>query len=108
MEIKKIYRKHIIVIGGGFAGLNFLKRLFNNNFYDVTLVDRNNYNYFTPLLYQVATSFLEPSNISYPFRKFLKNKGIMFRNASLLRVDAKLNKIYLDDGGELDYDYLVF
>ena len=102
------YRKHIIVIGGGFAGLNFLKGLSNNKFYDVTLVDRNNYNYFSPLLYQVATSFLEPSSISYPFRKFLKNKGIMFRNASLLSVDTALNKVYLSDGGELEYDYLVF
>ena len=108
MEPTKAFKKHIIVIGGGFAGLNFIKRLCNNKFYNVTLVDRNNYNYFTPLLYQVATSFLEPSNISYPFRKFFKNKGIIFRNAFLLSVDASLNKVYLSDGGELYYDYLVF
>jgi NADH:ubiquinone reductase (H+-translocating) len=108
MKINKAYRKHIIVIGGGFAGINFVKQLFNNKFYNVTLVDRNNYNYFTPLLYQVATSFLEPSSISYPFRKLLKDKAIAFRNASLLRVDTSLKKVYLDDGGELDYDYLVF
>jgi NADH dehydrogenase len=108
MKKDSTYKKHIIVIGGGFAGLNFVKLLFNNKFYNVTLVDRNNYNYFTPLLYQVATSFLEPSSISYPFRKFLKNKAITFRNASLLRVDPPFKKVYLDDGGELDYDYLVF
>lgn len=108
MENNKVYKKHIIVIGGGFAGLNFLKRLFNNRYYNVTLVDRNNYNYFTPLLYQVATSFLEPSSICYPFRKFLKNKGIVFRNASLSRVDTTLNRVYLSDGGELSYNYLVF
>ena len=108
MKIDHRYKKHIVVVGGGFAGLNFVKQLFNNKFYNVTLVDRNNYNYFTPLLYQVATSFLEPSSISYPFRKFLKNKEIMFRNVSLSRVDASLKKVYLDNGGELGYDYLVF
>ncbi|GAA4323559.1 NAD(P)/FAD-dependent oxidoreductase [Mucilaginibacter gynuensis] len=101
-------KKHIIVIGGGFAGLNFVTRLFNNRHYDVTLIDKNNYNYFTPLLYQVATSFLEPASISYPFRKYLKNKGVAFRMASLVRVDAESNTIYLSDGGELSYDILVF
>ena len=75
MEDTTVNKKHIVVIGGGFAGLNFISRMFRNKHYDVTLVDKNNYNYFTPLLYQVATSFLEPSSISYPFRKVLKNKG---------------------------------
>jgi NADH dehydrogenase FAD-containing subunit len=42
-------KKHIVIIGGGFAGLNFAKQLFNNSFYEVTLIDKNNYNYFTPL-----------------------------------------------------------
>jgi NADH dehydrogenase len=81
-------KKHIVVIGGGFAGINLIDQLANNNFYRITLVDRNNYNYFTPLLYQVATSFLEPSSISYPFRKFLTNKNVAFRNASVKRVDT--------------------
>ncbi|MBA4055642.1 MAG: FAD-dependent oxidoreductase [Marivirga sp.] len=108
MKINNNHRKHIIVIGGGFAGLNFIQQLFDNKLYTVTLVDRNNYNYFTPLLYQVATSFLEPSSISYPFRKFLKNKGVTFRNAKLIRVDPALNKVYLSDSAELYYDYLVF
>ena len=108
MEINNNHRKHIIVIGGGFAGLNFIKELFGNKFYTVTLVDRNNYNYFTPLLYQVATSLLEPSSISYPFRKLLKNKDVKFRNASLIKVDSALNKVSLSDGEDLHYDYLVF
>jgi NADH dehydrogenase len=106
METDK--KKHIVVIGGGFAGLNFITRLFNNRYYEVTLVDKNNYNYFTPLLYQVATSFLEPGSISYPFRKFFKNKAIGFRMASLQRVDPALNMLYLSDGGEISYDILVF
>jgi NADH:ubiquinone reductase (H+-translocating) len=97
----------IIVVGGGFAGLNFIQQLFNNKHYEVTLVDKNNYNYFTPLLYQVATSFLEPSSISYPFRKILRKKGIKFRMAELLRVNPENNTIHLSDG-ELRYDHLVF
>lgn len=101
-------RKHVIVIGGGFAGLNFSRQLFKNKYYKITLVDRNNYNFFTPLLYQVATGFLEPSSISYPFRKFLRNSDITFRNAELTRVDPVLNKVYLSDGPGVDYDFLVF
>jgi len=108
METNQTTKKQVVVIGGGFAGLNFVQHLFHNQYYNVTVVDKNNYNYFTPLLYQVATSFLEPSSISYPFRKLFKKKGIAFRMAALLRVDTAANKLYLSDGGELHYDVLVF
>jgi len=64
MENSTVNKKHIVVIGGGFAGLNFVTRMFRNKYYHITLIDKNNYNYFTPLLYQVATSFLEPASIS--------------------------------------------
>lgn len=97
-----------MIVGGGFAGLNLARQLFRNKFYDITLIDKNNYNYFTPLVYQVATGFLEPSSISYPFRMLFKGKGIAFRMASLLSVDTAENKLSLSDGGELSYDYLVF
>jgi len=102
------YKKRIVIIGGGFAGLNFASQLFRNRHYDVTLVDKNNYNYFTPLLYQVATSFLDPSSISYPFRKLFRRKGIHFRMGELQRVDPLSQVIHLTDGGELSYDHLVF
>ncbi len=82
MENNNTNRKHIVVIGGGFAGLNFARHLLKNKYYEVTLVDKNNYNYFTPLLYQVATGFLEPSAISYPFRKIFKNRGNCFQNGN--------------------------
>jgi NADH dehydrogenase len=108
MEYSTVNKKHIVVIGGGFAGLNFVSRMLKNKYYQVTLVDKNNYNYFTPLLYQVATSFLEPASISYPFRKLLKNKGASFRMASLKKVDTVANEVYLSDGGILHYDILVF
>jgi NADH dehydrogenase len=99
-------RKKIVIVGGGFAGLSFARQLFGNKYYQVTLVDKNNYNYFTPLLYQVATSFLDPSSISYPFRKLFRNKGIKFRMAELLRVEPETQTLYLNDG-EIAYDYLV-
>jgi NADH dehydrogenase len=100
-------KKHIVVIGGGFAGLNFVIGLYKTSYYDITLVDKNNYNYFTPLVYQVATGFLDPSSISYPFRKLLRNKKVTFRMASLQRIDPAENIVYLSDGGTLTYDYLV-
>jgi NADH:ubiquinone reductase (H+-translocating) len=99
-------RKHIVVIGGGFAGLNFIQHLYNSKHYRITLVDKNNYNYFTPLLYQVATGFLEPASISYPFRKLFRNKGVSIRMAELLRIDPQTQTVQLSDG-ELSYDYLV-
>jgi len=101
-------KQRIVVVGGGFAGLNFAYQLFRDNHYHVTLLDKNNYNYFTPLLYQVATSFLEPSSISYPFRKLFRKKNINFRMGELQRVDPATNTIHLVDGGVVPYDHLVF
>lgn len=100
-------QKKVVVIGGGFAGVNLLLNLVGNDNYHITLVDRNNYNYFPPLVYQVSTSFLEPSNICYPFRKLFRNKYLNFRLGELLKVDPDTKTCYLSDG-ELSYDYLVF
>ena len=98
----------IVIIGGGFAGLNLAKELVNQNEIQVTLVDKNNYNFFPPLIYQVATAFLEPSSISYPFRKlFAGKKNLQFRLGNLVKVNPSENKIILNNG-ELEYDYLVF
>lgn len=104
---KHTHSKHVVLIGGGFAGLHFAKGLTGNGTYRITLVDRNNYNYFTPLLYQVATGFLEPSAISYPFRKLFKHRGISFRMATVVRIDPDSKTVFLNDGGELQYDLLV-
>lgn len=99
--------KKIVVIGGGFAGLNLAKKLTNNKHYEVTVVDINNYHFFPPLLYQVSTAFIEASNISYPYRKlFQKRKNIRFYMGSLLKVNPELKTVELDTG-ELSYDYLV-
>jgi NADH dehydrogenase len=99
--------KKIVIIGGGFAGLDVAKNVTSNG-YQVTLVDRNNYIFFPPLLYQVATGFLEASNISYPYRKMFRNRpNLNFRLGEVLRIIPEHNKIVLTTG-ELEYDYLVF
>lgn len=100
-------KKKIVVVGGGFAGLNFVKSLNNNPAYDVTLVDINNYHFFPPLIYQVATAFIENSNISTPFRKiFKKTKNFSFHLGKLTHIDSANNQLHTDTG-ILDYDYLV-
>ena len=99
---------NIVIIGGGFAGLNLAKELVDHPQIQVTLVDKNNYNFFPPLIYQVATAFLEPSSISYPFRKFFAGKkNLQFRLGELLSVVPAENKVILSNG-ELTYDHLVF
>jgi len=99
--------KRVVVVGGGFAGINLIKRLCKDSRFQVTLVDRNNYHFFPPLLYQVATAFIEPSNISYPFRRmFQKKQNLRFHMGSLLKVNPDKNTIETDSG-VLDYDYLV-
>ena len=96
----------LVIAGGGFAGVNLAQQLLQNNNFFITLVDRNNYNYFPPLLYQVATGFLDPSSISYPFRKLFRNERLKFRMGEIKKVDPAANVLYLDSG-ELHYDYLV-
>ncbi len=99
--------KRIVVAGGGFAGLEFVKRLGNSDKYEIILVDSNNYNFFPPLIYQVSTGFMEPSAISYPFRKILRKlKNVRFRLGALEKVLPEENKIVLSNG-ELTYDILV-
>ncbi|UAY55315.1 NAD(P)/FAD-dependent oxidoreductase [Arachidicoccus terrestris] len=101
-------KKKVIIIGGGFAGMNMARKLYNNSYYEVTLVDKHNYNYFTPLLYQVATGFLEPSAISYPFRKLFQQKGIHFRLGEVMKVDPDKQLLFLADDSILRYDVLIF
>jgi NADH dehydrogenase len=108
MKKIKLNKKHIVLIGGGFAGLNFAQRMQGEPSYRITLVDKNNYNYFTPLLYQVATGFLEPASISYPFRKMFQGSNVAFRMAAVLSVETEARLVYLSDGTHLEYDFLVF
>ena len=99
--------KNIVVVGGGFAGVGLIKHLSKLDGYHITLVDKNNYNFFPPLLYQVATGFLDASNISYPFRKlFWSKRNVSFRLGELLKIDPELQTVQLSTG-ELNYDILV-
>ena len=99
--------RKVVVVGGGFAGINFVKKLANDNRFQVTLVDKNNYHFFPPLLYQVASAFIEPSNISYPFRRMFQKMGnCRFFMGSLLKVNAQENTIETDNG-HLPYDILI-
>lgn len=100
--------KQVVIVGGGFAGVNLAKELAKHNSYVITLVDKNNYNFFPPLLYQVATGYLETSNISYPFRKLFRgSNNFTFRMGTVIKVVQPENKLVLDNG-ELHYDILVF
>ena len=101
-------QKEIVIIGGGFAGVHLALQLSNNPDFHITLVDRNNYNFFPPLLYQVATGFLEASNICYPFRKLFQNKkNISFRMGEFQKLVQDEQKVFFSTC-ELPYDYLVF
>jgi len=98
--------KRIIIIGGGFAGLTLARQLFKSG-YQLVLIDRNNYHQFQPLLYQVATAGLEPSAISFPFRRILQNhKRAHFRIANLQKINTEKSEIETNIGS-LTYDYLV-
>src|SRR5690625_3827080 len=79
--------KHIVIIGGGFGGINLAKKLKNREGRRVTLVDKNNYNFFPPLLYQLATGFLDVSSISVPVRSLCGGvRTLRFRMGELLEV----------------------
>jgi NADH dehydrogenase len=97
----------IVIIGGGFAGINLVRHLSNKPGVEIILVDKNNYHFFPPLIYQVATCFLEASSISYPFRMFMhKIKNLRFRLGTLSKIYPLEKKVLLTTG-ELSYDYLV-
>lgn len=100
-------QKHVVIIGGGFAGINLARSLAGRKEVRITLVDRNNYNYFQPLLYQVATGLLEVSSITLPFRTILKGAdNVRFRLGTLERVDLSGRTVHLSSG-KVEYDVLV-
>ncbi|MDQ3370878.1 MAG: NAD(P)/FAD-dependent oxidoreductase [Myxococcota bacterium] len=99
-------RPHVVIIGGGFGGLAAARALAKAPV-TVTLIDRRNHHLFQPLLYQVATAALNPSDIAYPIRAALADQ----RNARVLLADAKAidvaTRTVVIDGGLLRYDYLI-
>ncbi len=107
--------KKIVILGAGFAGLfaaveleKLCRRLPD---VEVTLIDRDNFHMFVPLLYHVGSGGIEPGNICFPIRGILRNGGtvppVMFRECEVTGIDLR-NKKVTTDRGEFDYDYLVF
>lgn len=99
-------KKRIIIVGGGFGGMKLARKLRNDNF-QIVLLDKNNYHLFQPLLYQVATAGIEPSAISFPFRKIFKQrKYFHIRICEAQKAIPKQN-ILETSIGSISYDYLV-
>jgi NADH dehydrogenase len=99
-------RPHVVIIGGGFGGLAAARALASAPV-NVTLIDRRNHHLFQPLLYQVATAALNPSDIAYPIRAALaKQRNARVLLAAARSIDVAKRHVVLDDGA-LDYDYLI-
>ncbi len=98
--------ERVVILGGGFAGIELAKKLSSKK-YQIVLLDKNNYHQFQPLFYQVATAGLEPSAISFPLRKlFQKNEQFHFRMTKVEGVDTANQEVYTDIG-IIKYDKLV-
>ena len=101
-------RKHVVIVGGGFAGLGCADRLSKHDEVDVTLIDRNNYHQFQPLLYQVATSQLAPSDIANSLRTvFADEHNVHIQLADVSAVDPATRTVTSSDGGTWTGDALV-
>lgn len=96
----------VVVVGMGFGGMAAVSRLSRAGMH-ITLVDRNIYSTFQPLLYQVATGGLNPSDVAYPMRGFAHRYGARFVHAELADIDEPAQKVTLASGEKLDYDYLI-
>jgi NADH dehydrogenase len=99
-------KQKIIVVGAGFAGLQFVRKI-DPQFFDILIIDKLNHHQFQPLFYQVATSQIEPSSISFPIRHIFKNKNhVRIRMGELLRLNHQEKSISTNIG-DFEYDYLV-
>ena len=105
-NIKRNEQRRVVVVGGGLGGLKMVSSLRETD-YQVVLVDKNNYNQFPPLIYQVASAGLEPSNISFPFRRLFQGwKNFFFRMAEVEHIDTE-EKAIRTSIGTIHYDDLV-
>lgn len=103
-----VQRKRVVVIGGGFAGLNFVKHL-DTTLFDVIVIDRNNYHSFPPLFYQVASAGLDPASICFPLRRELRKRGkrnVQFHMGEVGSIDT-FNRVLHTKMEEIIYDILI-
>ncbi|MDE6329998.1 MAG: NAD(P)/FAD-dependent oxidoreductase [Muribaculaceae bacterium] len=99
-------KETIVIVGGGFAGINLAKKLDKERF-DIKVIDRNNFHSFPPLFYQIASSALAQSNISFPFRReFKHDRSISYHMGHVKNIDV-VNKTVTTSYETLDYDRLV-
>jgi NADH:ubiquinone reductase (H+-translocating) len=97
----------VVIVGGGFGGLNAARALGGADV-SVTLLDRHNYHLFQPLLYQVATASLSPGDVASPIRWILRHqKNVEVLLANVQAVDAAARRVLIDGGAPIAYDYLV-
>ena len=106
MNIPHIELPRVVIIGCGFAGLKLAKTLHSKK-YQVVLLDKNNYHTFQPLMYQVASSGIEPDSIVYPVRKVFKGKKNFYFRMALIQGINNENKEIITNIGSLKYDYLI-
>ncbi len=100
-------RPRVVVIGVGFAGLNAVREL-RREPVDILLIDKNNFHTFQPLLYQVATSGLQPGDITQPARHILHGQSnVDFRHSTVNGADLASQLVFVDDGPPIPYDYLI-
>src|SRR3954471_23361334 len=101
-------RLHVIVVGGGFAGVGATKRLARNEHVRVTLIDRNNYHQFQPLLYQVATSQIAPSHVAFSLRKLFRNHAnVDVKLAEVASIDPRTHTVTTTNGARFQGDAVV-
>lgn len=98
-------KRKVIIIGGGFAGLQITQHL-DQSIFDILLIDKVNHHQFQPLFYQVATSQIEPSSISFPLRNVFKKNKVNIRLAEVENIDTKNKKINTSIG-DFNFDFLV-
>lgn len=100
-------RKKVVIVGGGFGGLNAARELRRADV-DVVLIDKTNHHLFQPLLYQVATAALSPGNIAMPLREIVaRQKNTLVIMGEVKKIDLEEKEVILDEGESYAYDYLI-
>ncbi len=101
-------KRRVVVVGAGFAGLNFVKHI-DKRYFEVIVIDRHNYHSFPPLFYQVASAGLDPASICFPLRRELrklKSKDVRYHMGEVKRIDVACKKVYTKEEA-VEYDILV-
>ncbi len=100
--------KHVVIVGGGFAGSNCARKLASHPDIRITLIDKNNFQQFQPLLYQVATAVLAPSNAAFSLRNLLqRHSNVDVKLGEVVAVDPEARTAETAEGQKYQGDYLV-